>query len=104
MTDEVQGFSLRAFIKPDEDDRYADLLLLEPREMYDQCILGVVDRFNDRFVLYSRACIIESLTDEGVREGQDYDDAREQAMEHFEFNIIGSWVGDATPAFIEDYF
>ena len=81
---------------PDNDPLFDDVLLLEPRSDFDKCIIGVVSRFHDRFVLYSKACIISTLMEE------DDEDARESALEHFEFNIIGGWVGETTPAFLED--
>jgi len=81
----------------DENPLYEGLMLLEPRNEYDQCIIGVVERFHDRFVLYSKRCVMEQLTD--VKVGlQDYDDAQE----FFDFNIIGGWVGEHTPGFLED--
>ena len=84
----------------DEDPLYEDLLLLEPREVYDKCILGVVRRFSSSFVLYSKRCVLESLAID--IDGEEYGDRYEQAIEHFEFNMAGAWVGEATPGYLED--
>jgi hypothetical protein len=27
----------------------------------------------------------------------------EEAREYFEFNVVGAWVGETTPVYIEDY-
>lgn len=71
------------------------LHVLEPRSQYDRCIVGVVLRGNARFVLYDKACVIESNID------SDDEDAEQDAIDHFEFNMLGSWVGDDTPGYIE---
>ena len=43
-------------------------------------------------LIYDRAKILEFLETEMTEE---------DAIEHYEFNIIGSWVGDGTPIFVE---
>jgi len=89
-------------------DQYADnneipLLLLEPRDQFDAAIVGVCHRFNDTFVLYDRAKIIEILAADmaGSDFCEDEDDPETMAWEHFDFNVIGGWVGSETPAFVE---
>lgn len=60
---------------------------------YDACIVGVAERFGvGPVAAYDYDAIIEKL----VADGLTYDDA----VEHFEFNIIGAWVGDSTPIFV----
>lgn len=67
---------------------------------YDDCIIGVCSRINQQDVLaYSRSKIIEKLMAE-------MDDESEQerylaAVEYFDFNIAGAWMGDLTPCFID---
>ena len=78
-------------------DDYADeagleLLRLEPRDQFDPCIVGIVERFNQTYVLYDKEKVLEALQADGLSE--------EDAMEHFGFNIAGAWVGDATPGFL----
>lgn len=76
-------------------DIYAEgLAVMEPRSDYDQCIIGVVTRFNQRFILYSQSKVIEHLMSEGLT----YD----EAVEHWDFNMNGGWIGDDTWGFLED--
>lgn len=85
----------------DDDDRYEGLLLMEPRSEYDRCIVGIVERFKDRFVLYDRDCVLDAVR--AGMGGDDRDDEQSDldALEHFEFNILGGWHGEATPGFLE---
>lgn len=64
---------------------------------YDDCIAGVGIRFGqDPIVMYDYDKVINRL----MVDGMSYDDA----VEWFEYNMIGAWVGDATPGFlITDY-
>ncbi len=66
----------------------------------EECLLA--DGFNDAIVgvtyganvvaVYDIDMVIEIL----VEEGMDYDDA----VEHVDFNIVGSYVGEKTPMFM----
>lgn len=75
-----------------------DLLFLEPRATFDPCILGVARRFNAWFVVYDEAKVLAALAAE-IEAGPD-DDPEDLAREHFDFNVVGGWLGDATPAFL----
>lgn len=60
---------------------------------YDDCIAGVVQRFGqDPIVCYDLDKVLAKL----VKDGMTYD----EAVEWFEFNQIGAWVGEKTPCFI----
>jgi|TARA_R110002051_G_scaffold243718_2_gene303693 hypothetical protein len=60
---------------------------------YEEALMGVVQRFGQESVtLYDTDKILGILV---CRDGMTYD----EAVEFFEFNILGSWVGDQTPAF-----
>jgi hypothetical protein len=83
------------------EEQLDGLLVLEPRDVYDKCIVGVVQRFNDRFVLYSKSCIINAII-EGMEPPAEDEDPWLEAIEHFNFNIVGAWVGESTPGFLED--
>ena len=73
------------------DERLEGCLVLDP-ESFDVAIVGVVNRFGQEpLACYDYDKILEILC-----EDMDY----ESAVEHFEFNIIGSWVGDRTPCFL----
>lgn len=84
-----------------EDD---EILLLEPRSQFDPCLVGLVERFHSRFALYSRKAVISAIAEEEVLENDDEseEDVATNALEHYEFNIIGGWVGGGTPGFLID--
>ena len=73
-------------------ENYPDLMVLEP-EYFDDAIVGLVQRIGMDTVCYDKDKVIELLM---VHEGMEY----LEAIEHFEYNIIGSWVGDTTPVFL----
>lgn len=60
---------------------------------YDDCVAGIVERFNQPpIVCYDKTKVLLKLTKEGM--------SPEQALEYFEFNQLGAWVGERTPCFI----
>ena len=59
---------------------------------YDDCIVGIAQQFNRDFVVYDREKVLAKLMTDGM--------SREEAEEYFEFNIVGAYVGESTPAFI----
>ena len=72
---------------------YPDLLLLEPRETYDKCIVGLARSAGESYsVCYDENKVIKCLTDGGMTE--------EEAYEFFDYNIIGAYMGEKTPAFL----
>jgi hypothetical protein len=60
---------------------------------FDDAIVGIVRQFSRTFVVYDLEKVIRTLM---RRDGM----TREDAEEWFEFNIVGSWVGQATPGFL----
>jgi hypothetical protein len=64
---------------------------------YDDCVIGVTDSWSGHArptrVVYSVQKIIDKLMSE---DGLSY----ENAMEHFDFNIAGAYVGEHTPIFV----
>jgi hypothetical protein len=61
---------------------------------YDDCLVGVVERFGQPPILcYDTAKIIRKLIESGSTE--------EEARENFDVNIAGAWLGDGTPCFLE---
>jgi hypothetical protein len=69
------------------------MMRLEPAEFFDKAIIGTAHRCgHDDILAYDRELIIHLLMEDGMTE--------EDAIEHFEYNIIGSWVGEGTPIFI----
>jgi hypothetical protein len=79
----------RAQVDAWADEHEVELLCADG---FDTAILGIGQRFNDYFVVYDMAKVIEQL----VRDGMTVDEAEEW----FGFNIVGAWVGDATPCFL----
>jgi hypothetical protein len=60
---------------------------------YDDCVIGLARIFNGSpFLVYDHEKIIQKLMKDGM--------TREEANEFHEFNQVGAWVGDGTPAFL----
>lgn len=69
------------------------MMRLEPADHYDEAIIGVASRCGHEDILaYDADLIIQLLMNDGMTE--------EDAVEHFEYNVIGSWVGEGTPIFV----
>jgi hypothetical protein len=78
-----------------EVDAWADAAEVELlcADGFDDAILGIGQRFNAYFVVYDLAKVIETLV---MRDEMDED----EAVEFYEFNIVGAWVGEGTPCFL----
>jgi len=73
-----------------DDERFEGMLFVDG---YDDAFIGLGWRFHDGPVaVYDRERIMEML----MEGGSSFD----EAMEHFETNIIGGWVGELTPMFV----
>lgn len=60
---------------------------------FDDCIIGIAERCSQPdIVAYDTDKIIEKLVADGM--------LRDEAEEHFYFNIQGAWLGEDTPVFI----
>jgi hypothetical protein len=75
-------------------DQYADetgepLLVMDG---FDDCIAGIVQRFNDTFVVYDKHKVLARLIGDGMSE--------EEAAEFWAFNQVGAWMGEGTPGFL----
>ena len=67
---------------------------------YEDAIIGVAHRFgSDMIVAYDYDKVLESLAERFKEAGSE--DPHMDALEFFNHNIIGSWVGDKTPIFIQ---
>lgn len=71
-----------------------EVVRLEPHAFYDRFILGLADRCTSVTVLaYDLGGIHAALVREmGMSE--------DEADEHLSFNVLGAWMGEATPVFI----
>lgn len=77
----------------EEFQEQAEELKLLTADGFEDAVIGLVERFGmEAIVLYDRDKCIQILLD---RDGMTYDGA----TEFFDFNVIGAWMGDATPAF-----
>ena len=61
---------------------------------FDDAVIGIDGR-TDRLI-YSTSKVIEILVKEGMK--------REDALDHFYYNIEGSYMGDKTPIWCFDFF
>lgn len=68
---------------------------------YDDCIMGVTTQFNTTTILYDQDKMIHKLAREFMRANRKLSKSRayDDANEHFQFNIIGAWMGKETPSF-----
>jgi len=65
-------------------------------EGFDDCILGVCQRIgNSNCIAYDLGKVIRKLMKEGM--------TRREALEYFEFNQLGAFVGETTPVFIDTF-
>ena len=76
-------------------EEYPDLLFLEPREFFDEAIVGVVERINLTAFCYDTQEILNILAK------PEYMMTPDEALDHFEFNIKGSYVGEHSPVFLD---
>ena len=68
-------------------------MILEPSS-FDEAIVGIVQRIDrDPVVCYSVDKIIKVLTESGM------DD--DEAYEYYEYNILGAYMGEGTPMFLD---
>ncbi len=73
-----------------DDERYEGMLFADG---FDAAFIGVGQRCGEESIaVYDREKAIEILAEE-----MSYEDA----MEYFEFNVEGAWVGERTPIFVE---
>lgn len=85
--------TMRQKVEEVAETQEAEVLLLDG---FDDCLLGVsLDQFKRQIVaVYSYPKIIAQLQ---KQDGMSQADA----YEHFEFNIIGGWLGEGTPLFLD---
>jgi hypothetical protein len=75
------------------EDEYPEALVMEER--YDDCIIAAGTNFSGaQFVVYDFNKVICVLMEQ---DGMTW----EEAWEWYEFNMLGSYVGMSTPAYVE---
>ena len=72
---------------------------------YDDCSIGYDYGMGEPIrLIYSVKKILNKLTKEMIKEGIPEDEAIMDAIEHFEFNMRGGYVGEKTPIWCQDDF
>lgn len=67
-----------------------ETMFLEPRDRYDECIVGMT--YDGNKIIYDADKIIHALMEQdGMND--------EEAIEYFEYNILGAYVGEGTPIY-----
>ena len=69
-------------------EEYPDLLKADG---FDEAVIGVVERLGTQAICYDTEKVIEILM---------RDMSEEEALEYFQYNIAGAWVGEHTPFFL----
>lgn len=73
----------------------AEALLLDPQDLYNPCLIGSAERGDGMLVAaYDMAKVIAVMARDN---GWDHD----EAQEYFEFNVLGGYVGDKSPVFVD---
>ena len=71
---------------------------------FDSAILGMCERFGNNIVVaYDREKCIEILMEDFKNGLQDGEDLYIAALEYFEYNVMGAYVGENTPVFLTLY-
>ncbi len=81
-----------AAVKAFAEEQEIEILLANG---FEQALIGVGRQFNKYLAVYSREKCIDVLR---FRDGM----TREEANEFFDFNVVGGYVGEHTPVFIEE--
>jgi hypothetical protein len=83
----------RASLTTYAEDHDIELAFLDPAEVFDPAIIGVIVGFGQEpAVLYDEEKVIVAMMKGGM--------SREDAEEFYEFNTIGAYIGPATPRFL----
>jgi hypothetical protein len=88
------NFQLRKQIDEWIMDNYPDSEILIADGL-EEAFVGVATQFNTSMAIFDTEKCLDILEKEGM--------SREEAIEYFEFNIIGAYVGEHTPAFLNKF-
>lgn len=72
---------------------------------FEDALLGVARRDHQTLLVYSTAraiAILEAQMEEACLDTSPYCDHWVEATEYFEFNVVGSWMGEGTPLWLDD--
>jgi len=59
----------------------------------DDALIGHGGQFNQVVAVYSTEKALDIFEKDGM--------SRDEAREHFDFNVVGAWVGENTPIFVD---
>ena len=59
----------------------------------EHAFIGIARRGSDSFGVYDEEKVVAGLMKDGM--------TRKDAIEYFDYNIAGAWVGDSTSAFVQ---
>ena len=76
-----------------------ELIFLEPRSTFDPMILGIAQGETPKIV-YDLDAMISHWTQEFQDNETDEERACEMAWEWFEYNVLGSYLGEHTPLYV----
>jgi hypothetical protein len=70
-----------------------DMMYMEPRETYDSCIVGLIERAGSGLcVCYDGNMVLRRLEADGM--------TPDEAQEWMDYNIVSAYMGERTPAFL----
>ena len=98
VIDEKTDFSKLG--NPFKFNSLVDAGLLDPETIkmdgYDDCIVGIVEGFaKNSIICYDKIKVLERLVKDGM--------AYSEALEYYEFNMLGAFVGESTPCFLDKF-
>lgn len=73
------------------EEKYPDMEILLA-DGFENAFLGIGQQFNTFFAIYERNKCIDILSKEM---------SLEESEEYFDFNVVGAYVGENTPVFID---
>ena len=86
--------------------------LLEPRDVYDPCVVGITDDPDDQWprkvktwvAFYDADLCVNAIRLWLHEDAPDTEEAWVGAQDWFSYNTSGAWVGDGTPTFRFDNY
>ena len=81
------------FDNPENAEEFEEALLADG---FEQALLGFGTQFHHAIAIYDYDACVQILMG---RDSMSYDDA----LEHMEFNVVGSWMGKHTPVFMHAF-
>jgi len=90
---------------PIEGELEGKTLYIEPRSKYDSCVIGVKEGVAyysvDKIICALQDMFLEDLVESGETLDLDLEDhASMMAIEWFDFNIAGAYMGEYTPVYV----